>query len=66
MPKAESTSRAEQLAIVENLAHEKAVNPGIGELLNSSKGKRISPAEKAYLRVSRRDTTRNEASLPVW
>jgi|GEM_PF-3267136 Zn-dependent carboxypeptidase len=65
MPESGIDERAEQLAIVENLAHEKAVNPGIGELLNRLEGEKdLSGQEKAYLRVSRREYDK-ETKLPA-
>ncbi len=65
MPESGIDERAEQLAIVENLAHEKAVNPGIGELLNRLEGEKdLSGQEKAYRRVSRREYDK-ETKLPA-
>ncbi|MFA5851854.1 MAG: carboxypeptidase M32 [Spirochaetales bacterium] len=56
--------RAEQLAIIEGLAHEKAVRPEIGDLLEALEAdKSLEDVEKAYLRVARREFDR-EIKLP--
>lgn len=62
MPAAAVDERAEQLALVESLAHEKSVRPEIGELLdklgstteNPGGDPSLTAAERAYLRVQRR------------
>lgn len=65
MPEAAVTERAEQLALVESLAHERAVNPKIGMLLAACEGRGdLAPQERAYLRVLRREYDR-ETKLPA-
>lgn len=65
LPEAGLDERAEQLALVEALAHEKAVNPRIGELLARLEGEKdLSGQERAYLRVSRREYDK-ETKLPA-
>lgn len=62
MPHKAIEERAEQLAFLEGLAHDKLVNPEIGELLlalgssleNPLGQESLSPEEKAYLRALRR------------
>ena len=64
MPSKAIEERADQLALLEGLAHQKAVNPEIGELLTvleSTQG--LSEDERAYIRVVRRDYDR-ETKLP--
>ncbi|OQB95917.1 MAG: Thermostable carboxypeptidase 1 [Spirochaetes bacterium ADurb.Bin110] len=56
MPSKAIQERASQLALLEGLAHQKAVNPEIGELLATLEAKHdLSPDEKAYIRKVRRD-----------
>lgn len=56
--------RAEQLALIEGLAHEKAVHPEIGELLGALEAEQgLGDTEKAYLRVARREYDK-ETKLP--
>lgn len=56
MPSKAIQERASQLALFEGLAHQKAVNPEIGELLATLEAKHdLSPDEKAYIRKVRRD-----------
>ncbi|MDX9826846.1 MAG: carboxypeptidase M32, partial [Spirochaetia bacterium] len=65
MPESGIEERSEQLAIVENLVHEKAVNPEIGALLERLEGeKNLSEQELAYIRVSRREYDK-ETKLPA-
>jgi carboxypeptidase Taq len=65
LPEAGLDERAEQLALMEGLAHEKAVKPEIGELLATLEGEKdLSSQEKAYLRVSRREYDK-ETKLPA-
>lgn len=64
MPPKAIEERAAQLALLEGLAHRKAVNPEIGELLAALEAKSdLSDDEKAYVRVVRRDYDR-ETKLP--
>jgi len=63
MPPAAITERAEQLAFLEGLAHEKATQPEMEELLsrlgssseNPPGDASLSAMERAYLRISRRE-----------
>ena len=56
MPSKAIQERASQLALFEGLAHQKAVNPEIGELLATLEAKHdLSLDEKAYIRKMRRD-----------
>jgi len=56
--------RAEQLALIEGIAHERAVRPEIGDLLAALEAdKDLEEVEKAYLRVARREFDR-EVKLP--
>ena len=56
--------RAEQLALIEGLAHERAVRPEIGDLLaEMEEEKDLDETEKAYLRIARREYDR-EIKLP--
>ncbi len=56
MPSKAIQERASQLALLEGLAHQKAVNPEIGELLATLEAKHdLSLDEKAYIRKMRRD-----------
>ena len=65
LPEAALDERSEQLALMEGLAHEKAVNPEIGELLAKLEGEKgLSEQERAYLRVCRREYDR-ETKLPA-
>jgi Zn-dependent carboxypeptidase len=72
MPPKAIDERAEQIALVEGLAHERAVSPEIGELLgalgstsaNPMGDPSLSEAERAYLRVLRRSYDR-ETKLPA-
>lgn len=65
LPEAGLDERAEQLALVEGMAHEKAVNPQIGDLLSElEKTGDLNDLEKAYVRVSRREYDR-ETKLPA-
>jgi len=64
MPPKAIEERSSQLALLEGLAHQKAVNPEIGELLAALEAKSdLSEDEKAYARVVRRDYDR-ETKLP--
>lgn len=64
LPERGIEERAEQLALIEGLAHEKAVRPEIGDLLLELENEPDhSDAEKAYLRVARREFNR-ETKLP--
>ena len=64
MPENAIEERAEQLALVEGLAHDKAVSPEIGELLTALEGRTdLGETEKAYLTVARREYDR-EVKLP--
>jgi carboxypeptidase Taq len=64
MPPKAIEERASQLALLEGLAHQKAVNPEIGELLAALEAKSdLSDDERAYVRVVRRDYDR-ETKLP--
>ncbi len=64
MPPKAIEERSSQLALLEGLAHQKAVNPEIGELLAALEAKSdLSEDEKAYVRVVRRDYDR-ETKLP--
>jgi carboxypeptidase Taq len=59
MPPKAIEERSSQLALLEGLAHQKAVNPEIGELLAALEAKSdLSEDEKAYVRVVRRDYDR--------
>jgi carboxypeptidase Taq len=65
MPKNAIEERSEQLALIAELAHEKAVDPEIGGLLadlEASPG--LEAHEKAYVRVARREYDR-ETKLPA-
>lgn len=72
MPPKAVDERAEQLALVGSLAHEKAVRPEIGELLEALGSTSANPggdpslggAERAFLRVMRRSWDR-ETKLPA-
>ncbi len=65
LPEAALDERAEQLALVEGLAHEKAVNPEIGALLAELEGKKeLTEQERAYIRVCRREYDK-ETKLPA-
>ena len=56
LPSGAVEERADQLALVEGLAHEKAVDPEIGDLLSSLEGASdLETAERAYIRVARRE-----------
>ena len=63
--------RAEQIALIEGLAHEKSIAPEVGDLLealgstseNPMGDPALAPAERAYLRVLRRSFDR-ETKLP--
>ena len=64
LPKSAVEERAEQIALVQGLAHEKAVDPKIGGLLaDLEKNPGLGSLEKAYLRVSRREHDK-ETKLP--
>ncbi|HEY9055317.1 MAG TPA: carboxypeptidase M32 [Rectinemataceae bacterium] len=64
MPRAAVDERAEQLALIEGLAHEKAVAPEIGKILEELESQdSLDPLEKAYLRVCRREYDK-ETKLP--
>jgi len=64
MPPRAIEERSSQLALIEGLAHEKAVNPEIGELLAALEAKTdLSDDERAYIRVVRRDYDR-EVKFP--
>lgn len=64
MPPKAIEERSSQLALLEGLAHQKAVNPEIGALLDALEAKSdLSEDEKAYVRVVRRDYDR-ETKLP--
>ena len=64
MPENAIEERAEQLAMIEGLAHEKAVRPEIGELLASAEARTdLDEAAKAYLKVARREFNK-ETKLP--
>lgn len=72
MPTRAIDERSEQIALVETIAHGKAVSPEIGELLDALGSTTQSPLgdssldgrERAYLRVLRREYDRN-AKLPA-
>jgi carboxypeptidase Taq len=72
MPPKAIEERAEQIAFIQGLAHEKATAPRIGELLaalgsndaNPAGDPSLSAAERAYLRVLRRNYDR-ETKLPT-
>lgn len=72
MPSGAEEERAEQLAWLEGAAHEKAVNPEIGELLaalgcsdaNPGGEAALGPDARAFLRVLYRNYTR-EVKLPA-
>ncbi len=72
MPVKGIEERAEQLAFLEGLAHEKLTNPEIGSLLHALGSTKanplghdsLSPDERAYLRVLRRAYDR-ETCLPI-
>ncbi|HTX73357.1 MAG TPA: carboxypeptidase M32 [Rectinemataceae bacterium] len=72
MPPAAIEERAEQLALLEGLAHERATAPEIGEILarlgstteNPMGRSDLEPTERAYLRVMRREYDR-ETKLPA-
>ncbi len=52
LPERGVEERAEQLALIEGMAHEKAVRPEIGDLLEALEAdKDLEDVEKAYLRV---------------
>ncbi|MCE5256120.1 MAG: carboxypeptidase M32, partial [Spirochaetaceae bacterium] len=64
LPKSAVEERAEQIALVQGLTHEKAVDPRIAGLLGSlERNPDLQPLEKAYLRVSRREYDK-ETKLP--
>jgi len=66
LPERGVEERAEQLALIEGMAHEKAVRPEIGDLLEALEAdKDLEDVEKAYLRVSRRDSTGKENCLSI-
>ncbi|MEN6477555.1 MAG: carboxypeptidase M32 [Rectinema sp.] len=75
MPEKAVDERAEQLALIEGLAHDKAVSPEIGELLRKIEGAaehgqtkpestKLEPAEAAFLRVLRKEYDK-ETKLPA-
>lgn len=66
LPEKGVAERADQLAFVEGLAHEKAVNPEIGDLLAALESRRadLDPVEAAYLRLMRREYDK-ETKLPA-
>lgn len=72
MPQGALEERAEQMAFLEGLAHDKAVSPEIGELLEASGSTAENPSgseslpltDRAYLRVLRRNYDM-ETRLPV-
>lgn len=65
MPEAAVQERSEQLALIESLAHERAVNPKIGSLLAACERRDdLGPREAAYIRVLRREYDR-ETKLPA-
>jgi len=64
MPSRAIEERAAQLAMIEGIAHQKAIDPEIGELLTVLEGCHdLSDDEHAYVRVMRRDYDR-ETKLP--
>ena len=71
MPSKAVGERAEQIALIEGLAHEKSIAPEVGDLLealgstseNPMGDPALAPAERAYLRVLRRSFDR-ETKLP--
>lgn len=64
MPPRAIEERSDQLALIEGLAHQKAVDPEIGELLAALEAKDdLDPVEKAYVRVMRREYDR-ETKFP--
>lgn len=64
MPPRAIEERALQLALLQGLAHDKAVAPEVGKLLAALEAKDdLSDDEKAYVRVARRDYNR-ETKLP--
>lgn len=72
MPPKAVDERADQLALIETLAHEKATRPEIGKLLdalgsttdNPGGDRALAPVERAYLRVARRSWDR-DTKLPT-
>ncbi len=72
MPEKAVYERAEQLALIESMAHEKATSPRIGELLselgstdeNPGGNPELGPEERAYLHALRRSYDRL-TKLPV-
>lgn len=64
LPKSAVDERAEQIALIQGLVHEKAVEPRVGQLLSAlEKHPDLEPLEKAYLRVIRREYDK-ETKLP--
>ncbi|HWP68444.1 MAG TPA: carboxypeptidase M32, partial [Rectinemataceae bacterium] len=64
LPERGIEERAEQIAFMEGLSHEKAVNPEIGKMLdNMEADEKIEAIEKAYVRVMRREYDK-ETKLP--
>lgn len=65
LPERAVEERAEQLALIQGLAHEKAVQPEIGDLLAALEDdKSLDGLELAYLRVAKREFER-ESKLPA-
>ncbi len=65
LPERAVEERAEQLALIQGLAHEKAVQPEIGDLLAAlEEDKDLDGLELAYLRVAKREFER-ESKLPA-
>ncbi|MCX7027562.1 MAG: carboxypeptidase M32 [Spirochaetes bacterium] len=65
LPSGGVEERAEQLALIEGLAHDKAVVPEIGYLLSSLEAASdLEERERAYLKVARREYDR-ETKLPA-
>jgi carboxypeptidase Taq len=64
LPSGGVEERAEQLALIEGIAHDKAVAPEVGELLASLEAATdLEETEKAYLKVARREYDK-ETKLP--
>lgn len=68
LPEKGIEERSEQLSLIEGLAHEKAVDPQIGELLASAEAaaetaEDLSPEEAAYIKLTRREYDK-ETKLP--
>ena len=65
LPSGGIEERAEQLALIEGMAHERAVDPETGNLLASLEAASdLDETEKAYVRVARREYDK-ETRLPA-